>query len=80
MPSERSKGPEKSRRTRRADFAGLVAVEGRKCAGAATAGSEAKCDGEGVPGSTEGSPGGCSGSASTCSARAGVEEWGGRHG
>eukprot|EP00965_Chrysotila_dentata_P050807 1684412-Pleurochrysis_carterae.AAC.1 len=74
MPSGRSKGPEKSRRTRRADFAGLTTAEGRKCAGAAMAGSEAKGDGEGSPGSTGGSPGGCSASASACSARAGVDE------
>eukprot|EP00965_Chrysotila_dentata_P145506 4806139-Pleurochrysis_carterae.AAC.1 len=73
MPSGRSKGPEKSRRRRRAAFAGLTTTaEGRKCAGAAMAGSEAKGDGEGSPGSAEGSLGGCSALASTCSARAGV--------
>eukprot|EP00965_Chrysotila_dentata_P143838 4752269-Pleurochrysis_carterae.AAC.1 len=64
MPSGRSKGPEKRGRTRRADFAGLTVVDGRRCAGAAKAGSEAKGDGDGCPASTDGSPGGCSASAS----------------
>eukprot|EP00965_Chrysotila_dentata_P174675 5766190-Pleurochrysis_carterae.AAC.1 len=69
MPSGRSKGPEKRRRTRRADDAGLTAVDGRRCAGADKAGSAAKGDGDSV--STDGSPGGCAASASACSARAG---------
>eukprot|EP00965_Chrysotila_dentata_P185515 6124555-Pleurochrysis_carterae.AAC.1 len=71
MPSGRSNSPGKSRRTRRADSAGLTTAEGSNFAGAAMAGSEAKGEGDGCPGSTEGSPGGCSVSASTCSARAG---------
>eukprot|EP00965_Chrysotila_dentata_P051894 1722822-Pleurochrysis_carterae.AAC.1 len=78
MPSGRSKGPEKRRRTRRADNAGLTEVDGRRCAGAAKAGSAAK--GDGNMDLTDGSPGGCAASASACSARAGAVECAGRHG
>eukprot|EP00965_Chrysotila_dentata_P182154 6014946-Pleurochrysis_carterae.AAC.1 len=62
MPSGRSKGPEKRRRTRRADNAGLTVVDGRRWAGAAKAGSAVK--GKGDSDSTDGSPGGCAASAS----------------
>eukprot|EP00965_Chrysotila_dentata_P005547 183023-Pleurochrysis_carterae.AAC.1 len=72
MPSGRSKGPEKRRRTRRADNAGLTAVDGRRCAGAAKAGSAANGDGDSGSDPTDGNPGGCAASASACSARAGV--------